>query len=174
MISLEQYYLKIGRATELKDPKERRIFRFFEILPGLLSWLTIVLIFIASWKLPVFAAIFIVLFDTYWLVKTIFLSFHLSNSLKVMKIFLKRNWLEELKSLPKEKYNLPVTDWKEIYHLIILPMTSEGLDVVFPSVQSLARCQYPKEKMIVVLAIEQRVGAEAKEIAEKVKKDLVN
>jgi len=174
MISLEQYYLKIGRATELKDPKERRIFRFFEILPGLLSWLTIVLIFIASWKLPVFAAIFIVLFDTYWLVKTIFLSFHLSNSLKVMKIFLKRNWLEELKSLPKEKYNLPVTDWKEIYHLIILPMTSEGLDVVFPSVQSLARCQYPKEKMIVVLAIEQRVGAEAKEIAEKVKKDLGN
>ena len=70
------------------------------------------------------------------------------------------------------KIIVPVTDWKEIYHLIILPMTSEGLDVVFPSVQSLARCQYPKEKMIVVLAIEQRVGAEAKEIAEKVKKDL--
>lgn len=172
MISSEQYYFKIGRATELKNPWERRIYRFLEILPGFLSWLTIALIFLFSWKLPVFAAIFIVFFDTYWLIKTIFLSVHIAHSFKTMKIFQKRNWLGELENLPKEKYNLAISDWSEIYHLIILPMTNEGLDVVAPSVKSLSQCQYPKEKMIVVLAIEKRMGESAKQIAETARQDL--
>jgi hypothetical protein len=169
MLKQEQNYFKIGRASELKNSCDRRIYRFLEILPGFLSWLTIVLIFIFSWKLPVFAAIFIVFFDTYWLIKTIFLSFHLSHSFKVMKRFQKRNWLEELKQLPKEKYNLKIIDWSEIYHLVILPFTSEGIEVVAPSIESLVNCQYPKNKMIVVLAIEKRMGECAKRVAEEVK-----
>jgi len=30
----QDYYLRIGRATDLKNPKERFLFRLFEIFPG--------------------------------------------------------------------------------------------------------------------------------------------
>ena len=51
--------------------------RFFEVIPGLLAWLTIILMFLLSWLTPTAVAIFIILFDIYWLFKTVYLSFHL-------------------------------------------------------------------------------------------------
>ena len=46
--------------------------RFYEMIPALLSWGTIIAVVLASWRAPVAAAIFIILFDIYWLFKTIY------------------------------------------------------------------------------------------------------
>src|SRR3989338_10676400 len=72
--------------------------RFFEFLPGTLSWLTLILMVLLSWLSPVFIAVFIILFDIYWLMKTIYLSLHLRSTFSIMKKNLKVNWLEELKN----------------------------------------------------------------------------
>ena len=64
-------WLKIGKADNLKNPEERRLYRFFEVLPGGLAWFTIAGIFFASWRFPIFASFFIIAFDLYWLLKTI-------------------------------------------------------------------------------------------------------
>jgi len=56
----------IGRATELSG-KDYILYRFFEMLPGLLSWGTIIGSVLLSWLLPLVMAVFIIIFDFYWL-----------------------------------------------------------------------------------------------------------
>jgi len=65
----QYYYLKVGKADELDNRKGASDFSFFEMLPGLCSWLTLILMVVVSWQWPVVAAIFIIVFDTYWLIK---------------------------------------------------------------------------------------------------------
>ena len=65
------YYLKVGRASDLKDPKERKIFRALEILPGALSWLTLATVVLLSWLKPTWVAIFIISFIIYSLIRNV-------------------------------------------------------------------------------------------------------
>ncbi|HMN19434.1 MAG TPA: glycosyltransferase family 2 protein [Candidatus Moranbacteria bacterium] len=59
-----------------KDPKERRIQRVLEIIPGTLTWVTIMGMFILSFLLPIWVAVFIIAFDVYWIFRTIFISYY--------------------------------------------------------------------------------------------------
>jgi GxxExxY protein len=80
-------------------------YRLLELIPGFLAWATIILIFLLSWLLPAYVAVFIILFDIYWLFKTIFLSFHLRATFKKMRGNLKINWLEKLGGLNRDSKN---------------------------------------------------------------------
>ena len=140
--------------------------KLLEILPGFLSLTTLFLIVLISWKMPVISAIFIILFDTYWLLKTIYLYFHLRITFVQMKKNLKINWIEKLNNENK--------NWKDIYHLIIFPMYKEPYEVVAESFESLLKTNYPKDKFIVVLATEERAGEEAKKTALKIEKNFGN
>jgi len=119
--------------------------------------------FVLSWKLPTAVSIFIILFDIYWLLKTIYLSLHLRATFSEMKINLKVNWLEKL-----ESSSLP---WKEVYQLVILPMYREPHEVVRESFESLAGANYPKDRFLVVLAVEEAAGEEARAVAERIKEE---
>jgi cellulose synthase/poly-beta-1,6-N-acetylglucosamine synthase-like glycosyltransferase len=171
--------------------------RFFEMIPALLAWLTLVLMFLFSWLIPVWVAIFIILFDTYWLLKTIFLSFHLRATFSEMKKNMKIDWLTRLENFSPSSRgsqrgstppNLPlageenfspffkgesegVSSWQDIYHFVLLPMYNEPYEVVRESFVRLAAVHYPKDKMIVVLALEERAGAAAQETGERIKQE---
>ena len=82
-------YLHIGRASDVVLPKERKTYRFFEMLPGILAWATLILVIFLSRVLPVAMAVFIIAFDVYWLIKTIYLSLHLRSSYNRLKQNLK-------------------------------------------------------------------------------------
>lgn len=161
------YYLKIGRASDLKDPKERRIFRVLEIFPGACSWLTLILVFLFSWLKPAWAAIFIICFVIYWLFRTIYFSFHLRACYKQMRKNEKTNWMNKLEALP-------AAHWQEIYHLVVLPMYKEPLGIIQETFQTLLKSDYPKEKMIVVLTCEERAGDSAQKTIKAIKKDYKN
>jgi len=158
MLPKEKYYLKLGKATDLKSPKERWLYRAFEILPGALAWLTILSVIFLSWAKPVWVAFFIITFDVYWLIKTIYLSFHLRAGYNRMKKQMAINWLEKVKSI-KDK------NWQDIYHLIVMPVYKESIEVVRLTFEALLNCDYPKDKMIIVFGIEERAGQEAVEVA---------
>lgn len=55
--------------------------------------------------------------------------------------------------------------WRRIYHLILLPTYQESFSVLDSSIQSYANADYPKDKMIMVLAAEERGGRETIETA---------
>src|SRR3989338_5235566 len=135
--------------------------RFFEALPGLLSWSTLIAVTLLSWRAPAVIAVFIILFDIYWLFRTIYLSIHLRAGYAAMKQNLKISWLEKLRG----------NDWEKIRHLIILPMYNEPYEVVRETFESLKNNNYPKDKMIVVLATEEGAGAEAQKTAERIRDD---
>jgi len=160
-------YIKIGFARDLDTPGDRRLFRFLEILPGILSWGTLILMIILSWRAPVFVAFFIIAFDIYWLLKTLFLAFHQQYSYRVMKRNMKIDWLKKLEESPLKK-------WQEIYHLIILPFYHEKIEVLESTFKALIKSEYPLDKFIVVLGAEERAGEEALKIAEQIKKEFGN
>ena len=58
------------------DPKKRRVQRALEMVPGILSWGTLIGMFIISFLLPLWAAVAIILFDLYWLYRIVFISFY--------------------------------------------------------------------------------------------------
>ncbi len=137
--------------------------RFFEMLPGVLAWLTLVFMFLFSWLLPVWVSIFIILFDIYWVLKTVYLSLHLRATFSEMRRVMKVDWLARIrKELPNAE-----TALRDIYHLVILPMYDEPYEVVRESFESLLRANYPKGKLLVVLALEDRAGDAARAMAEK-------
>jgi hypothetical protein len=147
-------YLHIGNAEELSG-RERRLYRFFEVAPGLLSWGTLLGVVIASWLVPVWAAIFIIVFDLYWLVKTAFLSFHLRANHARLKEHMAVDWERKLEDLDFAPRAL------QLYQLVLLPFYKEPPEVIRSTLQALTETRWPKERMFVVLASEERARLEA-------------
>jgi hypothetical protein len=140
--------------------------RFFEMVPGILAWLTLIFMFLFSWLLPVWVSIFIILFDIYWVLKTVYLSLHLRATYTEMRRVMKVNWLAKIREEMPEPHDdgveaRPALD--DIHHLVILPMYDEPYEVVRESFASLARVNYDRKKLLVVLALEDRAGEAARE-----------
>src|SRR3990167_9666342 len=168
-------YLHIGRASDLAEKRDRRVYRAFEIMPGLLAWTTILLIILLSFFVPVFIAVFIIIFDVYWLIKTIYLSLHLRVSYNKLRENLKINWLDKLKKLDTGGYQIrTIKTWEDVYHLIFLPLYKEDFELVSASVEGLFKTNYPKEKMIVVLCWEERGGEETQQVVAEIEKIYAN
>src|SRR6266481_2246193 len=153
--------------TLSKQAGGSRARRFFEMIQGLLAWTTIILMFVLSRYTPRFVSIFIILFDIYWLLKTFYLFLHIRATFNAMKENMKKDWLEEIAKLGDraEKREFGAQD---VYHILLLPMYTEPYEVVRESFASLLTVRYPKDKFIVVLAIEERAGDAAREVAQKI------
>ena len=147
----------IGRASELKG-RDRVLYRFLEMLPGTLAWGTILGAIILSYFTPTLMAFFIIAFDLYWLLKTVFLSIHLRQNWKRMKHNLDLDWSEMLKTLKHE----------HVIHLIILPFYNEPESVIRKSIQALSDSVYDKKKFAIVLASEERAGMDAHNTAQNI------
>ena len=118
---MKDYYLKVSKASNLQDRRERILYRIFEILPGFFSWAVLILAVLFSWKAPFWMAIFIISFVIFWLFRTIYFLFHLRDGYKIMKESENINWLTRLKKLEDK-------GWESIYHLVVFPMYKEPLE----------------------------------------------
>ena len=145
---------KVAKATELTG-KDRRFSRFLEIVPGVAAWTTIIGIILASMYAPFFAAYFIIAFSIYWVLKTIFLSIHVRYNLKRLKHHMELDWGSLIKRFRYE----------QMHHLVIFPFYNEPREVLEETLKGLVESNYDKEKLIVVLAAEQRAGDDARELA---------
>lgn len=182
--------------------------RFWEILPGLQFWLVFFGAIALSYFRPIWAAIFIICFDLYWVLKAVNVASHLIASYRKFRLFVTINWQDYLgrlsnmesflsflkeeslvkksliarqyykqeikrigESLANKKTSLP---FSHIYHLVLIPFMDEPLEILESTLSALAGCSYPKEKMILVLASEERGGDKAREVAEKIKEKYGN
>lgn len=181
-------YLHIGKATDLTNKKDHHLYRALEIMPGFLAWLTLFLVVVLSFLTPVFMAIFIIAFDVYWLIKTIYLSLHLRISYRKLKQNLKINWLQRLENLPPSVYEILNTkylprrqagkirlkSWQDVYHFIFLPIYKEDYSIVSATMEGLLKTNYPKSKMVVVICWEERGGKETQDVVIEVEKNYKN
>jgi cellulose synthase/poly-beta-1,6-N-acetylglucosamine synthase-like glycosyltransferase len=155
-------YLKIGKATELSG-NDRRLYRFLEILPGFLSWGTLIILLVLSYFYPVFVAYFIIAFDIYWLLLVIYLGIHLLFSYYRLHTNKAINWRAKCEELKSDK-----KDWEKIIHLVVLPFYNESIEVIKSTVDAIYSCGYPLKNIILVLAVEERGGEEALARAKKI------
>lgn len=171
----DKWYLDIGNAKDeiIKSPWERAVYRSLEMLPGILAWGTLIFVILCSWLAPVFIAFFIIAFDIYWLLKTVFLSMHMRATYSKMRRYMKIDWLVELKTqmsnVKSKSQMLNLKSWEDVYHLIILPFYKESYEVLDATLEAILNANYPKDKIIIVLASEQRAGEGSQKIAAQIK-----
>lgn len=183
--------------------KRTRIERFWEVLPGLSFWTVFFGAIILSYFKPVWAALFIVCFDLYWVLKAVNVAMHLIASYRRFRVYVTLDWLKFVELLPQpnslvnlyrellpktkrslerkfyrdqiSKLAAPVDNgvinrnYRDFYHLILVPFVDESYEVLFSTVSALAEVEYPKDRLLLVLASEERAGQQAQETANQIK-----
>ncbi|PIP27559.1 MAG: hypothetical protein COX30_01240 [Candidatus Moranbacteria bacterium CG23_combo_of_CG06-09_8_20_14_all_39_10] len=81
------------------DPEERKRQRFFEVIPGTLTWSTFVLMILTSLYFPVVASIAIIVFDIYFILKIIFITYYSLKAHFQIREGKKIDWWERCQSI---------------------------------------------------------------------------
>ena len=79
------------RTTNIHD---HRLQRFFEVIPGILAWFTLLGMFFFSFLIPVWIAVFIIAFDIYWLYRTVYISTYSILAFRKMKRHKLIGWMD--------------------------------------------------------------------------------
>jgi len=86
-----------------KNPSEHRTQRILEIIPGTLTWITLIGMVVCSFVFPVGVAIFIIVFDIYWLFRTIFITFYSVLVYRKLNEGKKINWWDRCQNISDPK-----------------------------------------------------------------------
>jgi len=156
----EKFYFPSSRPTKKMD---YYIQRSIEMLPAVITWGFLIISIYFSFVFPVSVAIFIIIFDLYWMIKVFYITVFAVFGYRRMTIWSKINWLDKCEKLKVDNdvNNEKVVNWKDIYHLVIIPTYKEGLEILDPSINSILNSNYPKERIIVVCAFEERAAEDA-------------
>ncbi|MFA5146243.1 MAG: glycosyltransferase family 2 protein [Candidatus Omnitrophota bacterium] len=134
--------------------RDRSYRRLFEIIPGLMTWTTLISLFVLAIIRPVWVAIFIIIFDLYWAIRVGYLTTLLLFAYRRLGKEKKIDWIERCASLG----TVNGMRYEDIYQAILFPIYKEGPEILTPSVRSLIEANYPKKKMIVIFSVEERAG----------------
>lgn len=167
----EKSYIWIGRATDLKGTSDYFKYRLLEILPGALTWGTLVAMIVVSYWAPIYAAIFMILFALYWFLRTVYFTVHLCVSFNLLRKNVATRWRERLEQLPANSHKLPISSWRDILHVVILPIYNEPYEIIYESIVSLRGSSFPPEQMILVIAAEERAADKMKDVVSRIEKE---
>ncbi|MDP2676533.1 MAG: glycosyltransferase family 2 protein [bacterium] len=157
---MRQEFLHIVSHSDFTG-RDRIVYRFFEMVPGLLAWGTIAGVILLSWLWPLGVAIFIILFSIYWVIRTFYLLVHLRVNWGRIRRFQKTDWEKRMRNLK----------WDGLWQLVLLPAYHEPYDVIRETLEHLKEARWPRQRFIVVLALEERAGAEIEKQAERLREE---
>ncbi|TSC93794.1 MAG: conserved membrane protein of unknown function [Candidatus Berkelbacteria bacterium Athens1014_28] len=143
----------------------KKLTRLFEILPGATAWLTLIGLFLLAIFSPSWLAIIMIFYIVLWLVRIFFMSGRLIAGYCFHVMEMKTDWISLLKELP------PNGEWQKIYHIVLVPTYKEDIEIIRGSIKSVQNSDYPKNRIIYVLATEERDKENAEKYAEILKKE---
>jgi cellulose synthase/poly-beta-1,6-N-acetylglucosamine synthase-like glycosyltransferase len=166
-------------------------YRFFEILPGALTWTIIILPFIVSLYNPRIVVFILLMYLLLWFAKSMGLIVRNFQGLKVLHTHQKLKWSQMLKELETGKAGQPdrtIPAWhykyvrkfqeepdrmkpSDIYHAVIVATWNESREVLEPTIQYLLDSDFDMKKVIFVLAFEERGGEAVEKQAKQLMKD---
>ncbi len=155
---------RILKFFKVKDEDiNRRETRVYEIIPGLLIWITLfVCIFVLSIFKPIWGIFFIIFLDIYWVIRIWYMfAYLLSSWIRYIKAG-KIDWGEKLHG---------INGWENYIHLVAMPTYKEPYDVIKQTFDKLLEVNYQKDKMIIVLGGEERDEVNFLKIVENVRRD---
>ncbi len=156
------FVLLLQRKKLLPRFSDYAKYRLLEMLPGFFVWGTFMIALVLSFVQPLWAIVFIILFDLYWLFRVFYLLLYLLVAYHRYRHAIRIDWLARSRELPK---------WENIRHIIFLPTAGEPEDVIRTSLEALRSSNYPSEKFIVVLATEGRFATTVRPMAERLHND---
>ena len=124
-----------------------RKYRLLEMIPGSITWITLISMVVLTFVYPLSMVYFIVAFDFYWMVKVVYMSTFLIVSYKKYRRTMEVDWQMKNQDRP---------GFEELYQLILLPYSNESREVLEGTIRGLTESTFPKERMLVVIAAEER------------------
>ncbi len=183
---------------EIPLGKRTKLYRFFEMFPAILSYGMLLLLVVLSLISPLTAAIYLLLIIITMLVKAIGIAVHTVTGRERLNRAQNVNWHERLLQLEdpvanyskvsreyshsfgfdahKENLRLMAADPtlfpkpSELFNAVIIAAYNESYEVLEPTVQSVINTTYDNDKLIVVLAYEERGGTSIENTARALQK----
>lgn len=171
--------------TDLEIPYEKDRhghYRFFEILPGALSWTLLFTPLILSFISVDAAVFFVLIYLLIFFVRSIGYSVRAITGYRTMKQHMKLDWnglnddlnageiraKTELKrpkwhaaNLRRLKDQAVVVKPEQLAHAVIIASVDESREILEPTIQAVINSQYDSKKIILVMAYEGRAGKAA-------------
>ncbi len=187
---------------EIPLGKRSRLYRFFEMVPALVSYGAIVLLVVLSLVNPLLAAIYLLAIIITTLVKAVGIAFHTTvgrnNLEKAQRVhwhnrllelenpheylgqaeqlhsarnnsFRSKQHLDNLREIANHPDSYPKPS--QLYNAIIIAAYNESYEVLEPTLQSIVDTTYGKDKMIIILAYEERGGERIKHTMQRLKRE---
>jgi len=183
---------------ELPLGKRTRMYRFFEMVPAIVSYGAFALLIILSIVSPLLAAIYLMAVIIVLLVRATGIVFHTVTGHRRLVKTQQLDWAHRLSELEdpaasyeKHQHNngrgygmmshvenlrLVAADAasfpkpSEMYNLVIIAAYNESYEVIEPTIQSLLHATYDLSKMIVTFAYEERGGEDIEKTALRLQK----
>ncbi|MBU1868342.1 glycosyltransferase family 2 protein [Patescibacteria group bacterium] len=131
--------------------------RILEILPGALTWLVLTSPLWLTLSLPFFMAGVILFLDVYWCYRSLRIAVFSWIGYKKMLEAEKTDWLTRLeKDNPKVEVYGKEYSWRDIHHLFVIPTYKEPVEILAQSLEALSKQTYPNERIMVLVAWEDR------------------
>jgi len=171
---------------EIPLGKRTKSYRFFEMVPALLSYGALALLIILSLVSPLLAAVYLMLVIVTLLVKAVGIAYHTIQGRNTLEKSQKINWYERLSDFedPAASYELRLASHStafamqahienlrlaaadpeafpkpsELYNLVIIAAYNESYEIIEPTVQSVLATSYDKQRLVIALAYEERGG----------------
>ena len=187
---------------EIPVGKKTRQYRFFEMLPALVSYGAIILLFVLSLVSPLLAAIYLMIIIITLIVKAVGIAYHTIRGHNNLERAQKVDWRTRLNELEDplsalEKHsrtkshafgahahlhNLElvassITNFPKpssLYNAVIIATYNEGFDILEPTIKSVLNTTYDKSKLILAIAYEERGGEAIEQIVERLQKKYGN
>ena len=186
------------KNLEIPQGKRQPLYRFFEILPGAISYGAIILLFILSWLNPILGSVYLFTLIAATLVKAVGVAYRTVQGYNVMKRAERVDWrkrladlenphvayerlhddnnksyhfeehLENLKMMAAMESEYPKPS--KIYHAVIMTAYDEGEEVLDPSIEAVKASTFPNDHIIFILAYEARGGEAMENTAKKLAK----
>ena len=173
--------------TDIEIPyeKDRRgHYRFFEMLPGIISWTMILVPFILSFIDVRLAAMFVFIYLLINFARGMAGAFRAVQGYRAMNQHQKLPWSDMLKELSmgtvsqnakRPKWHTNVVQHsqtqpilmppEQIIHAVIIATYKEAREVLEPTIQSVLRSDFNMKQVIFVLAYEERAGESTERLA---------
>jgi predicted RNA-binding protein YlqC (UPF0109 family) len=172
--------------TDLEIPFEKDRhghYRFFEILPGALSWTLLFVPIILSFLNATIAVFFVLLYLLIFFTRSLGYTSRALAGYRVMKQQMKLDWnglsadidagevtgkeierpkwhLKNLKLLNTRRYQFQPS---QLVHAVIIATVNETREVLEPTIQAVLASDYDSKKIILVIAYEGRAGKPTEE-----------
>lgn len=172
--------------TDIEIPLERDRhgwYRFFEILPGVLTWTLLFMPLILSFINVTAAAFFILAYVLIYFTRSLAVDVRALSGHRMLNRYKKIDWGElnsELEAGETAATTQPRPKWhianllrlsvkpaavkpSHLYHAIIIATVNETREVLEPTLHAIVNSRYDLKKAILVFAYEARAGAETEE-----------